>query len=99
MKTIIAATVATLMAGTAAMADTLVVTANIQGDVEVYTSTGPTSCFQHEKEFKESFVDTWEIFDRITLRDENGSVVGWTYMTPLEAAEAGIMLTFTCIKS
>ena len=99
MKTIIAATVATLMASSAAMADTLVVTLNIGGDIEVATETVPKSCRTHERELRAAFEGTWQTLDRVTIRDTNNKIVGWSYLSPLAVAKEGFIFTATCIEN
>ena len=99
MKTIIAATVATLMAGTA-MADTLVLTAWVDGEMVVSTETGSQiDCRAIESEMRKVYDESGLVYINLDLLNDSGRKVGWTYSTAIEYASAGFMLATTCVES
>ena len=100
MKNIIAATAITLMAGTAAVADTLVLTAWVEGEMVVTTETGPQiDCRAIESDMRKVYDESELVYISLDLLNEDGRKVGWTYSTAIEYASAGFMLTTTCVKS
>ena len=100
MKNIIAATAITLMAGTAAMADTAIATVWVDGSMEVVTSSGSEiQCHLMESEIRDLFEESGFTYYYVDLVNEHGRKVGWSYSTTLDYASAGFMLSTTCIKS
>ena len=100
MKTIIAAAVATVVAGTA-MADSILLTTNVNGEASVVALNHDNiQCHQIKQEIAEIYQETGLPYDYVTIRDlETNRIIGWTFMSGFEAARAGVMLTTTCLES